>query len=192
MLPGIVKACYAMPDAHWGYGFPIGGVAAFDPDEGGVVSAGGVGFDISCGVRSLRTGLKRHHIEAVKTELADTLYHTIPAGVGSTGRIHLNTKEMDSMLKEGAQWALKRGYGRDEDLERTEEHGCMVGADPEQVKKLKMALAKGAQPEMCQVSMKIYDKPLAALLDGFIPTKHPVAVKRIADLQEAGYLYIKP
>jgi tRNA-splicing ligase RtcB len=133
MLPGIVKASYAMPDAHWGYGFPIGGVAAFDPDEGGVVSAGGVGFDISCGVRTLRTGLKRHHIEAVKKELADTLYDTIPAGVGSTGRIHLNTKEMNAMLKEGAQWALKRGYGREEDLERTEEHGCMAGADPGQV-----------------------------------------------------------
>lgn len=171
MLPGIVKACYAMPDAHWGYGFPIGGVAAFDPDEGGVVSAGGVGFDISCGVRSLRTGLKRHHIEAVKTELADTLYHTIPAGVGSTGRIHLNTKEMDSMLKEGAQWALKRGYGRDEDLERTEEHGCMVGADPEQVserakkrqKEEMGTLGSGNHYLEIQQVKEIYNEKIAAL-----------------------------
>src|SRR6185312_16708888 len=84
-LPGIPKAAYAMPDAHWGYGFPIGGVAAFDPDEGGVVSAGGVGFDISCGVRTLLTGLKRADIEPVKKSLADSLFRNIPAGVGSTG-----------------------------------------------------------------------------------------------------------
>src|SRR5437879_2385993 len=82
MLPGIVKASYAMPDAHWGYGFPIGGVAAFDPDEGGVVSAGGVGFDVSCGVRTLLTGLTRSDIEPVKRLLADTLFKRIPAGVG--------------------------------------------------------------------------------------------------------------
>jgi tRNA-splicing ligase RtcB len=133
MLPGIIKAAYAMPDAHWGYGFPIGGVAAFDPDEGGIVSAGGVGFDISCGVRTLHTGLKRQHIEAVKRELAEYLYVTIPAGVGSTGRLHLNSNEMDAMLRGGAQWALKHGYGRAEDLDRIEEHGCMAGADPAQV-----------------------------------------------------------
>jgi tRNA-splicing ligase RtcB len=83
-LPGIVTASYAMPDAHWGYGFPIGGVAAFDPAEGGVISAGGVGFDISCGVRSLHTGLKLADIEAVKSRLADALFDAIPAGVGST------------------------------------------------------------------------------------------------------------
>ena len=84
-LPGIVRAAYAMPDAHWGYGFPIGGVAAFDPDEGGVVSAGGVGFDISCGVRCLQTGLVRADIMRVQKELADMLYSHIPARVGSTG-----------------------------------------------------------------------------------------------------------
>src|SRR5262249_44174072 len=82
-LPGIQRASYAMPDAHWGYGFPIGGVAAFDPEEGGVVSAGGVGFDISCGVRTLLTGLKRSDLEPVKESLADSLYRTIPAGLGS-------------------------------------------------------------------------------------------------------------
>lgn len=133
MLPGIIKAAYAMPDAHWGYGFPIGGVAAFDPDEGGIISAGGVGFDISCGVRTLHTGLKRQHIEAVKRELAEYLFVTIPAGIGSTGRLHLNTHEMDAMLRGGAQWALKQGYGRAEDLDRIEEQGCMEGADPAQV-----------------------------------------------------------
>src|SRR5690606_36328203 len=86
-LPGIVRASYAMPDAHWGYGFPIGGVAAFDPDDGGVVSAGGVGFDISCGVRSLHIGLKREDVEPLKEQLANQLFRDVPAGVGSTGRI---------------------------------------------------------------------------------------------------------
>jgi tRNA-splicing ligase RtcB len=132
-LPGIVKASYAMPDAHWGYGFPIGGVAAFDPDEGGVVSAGGVGFDISCGVRCLRTGLKREDVMPVTKALADTLYRTVPAGVGSTGRIHLRDPEMEAMLQGGARWAVERGYGWAEDLECIEEQGCMAGAQPERV-----------------------------------------------------------
>jgi tRNA-splicing ligase RtcB len=132
-LPGIVQASYAMPDAHWGYGFPIGGVAAFDAAQGGVVSAGGVGFDISCGVRTLLTGLKREVVEAKKERLADGLYYTVPAGVGSTGGIHLNNKQMDAMLSGGARWAVEQGYGRAEDLVRTEEHGCMAGAKPGEV-----------------------------------------------------------
>lgn len=129
-LPGIQKASYAMPDAHWGYGFPIGGVAAFDPEEGGVISAGGVGFDISCGVRTLHTGLTRDDIEKVKEPLAHELSRKIPAGVGSRGRIHLDPQEMDDMLKGGAEWAVSRGYGTKQDLQRTEENGCMSGADP--------------------------------------------------------------
>jgi len=133
MLPGIVEASYAMPDAHWGYGFPIGGVAAFDPQEGGVVSAGGVGFDISCGVRTLHTGLALADIEAVKTKLADTLYARIPAGVGSTGQLRLSVQEMDEMLVGGARWAVGRGYGEAVDLELMEEGGCMARADPAQV-----------------------------------------------------------
>jgi tRNA-splicing ligase RtcB len=132
-LPGIVAASYAMPDAHWGYGFPIGGVAAFDPEEGGVVSAGGVGFDISCGVRTLHTGLEREAVMADQQALAEELYYRIPAGVGSTGRIHLSGREMDRMLTGGAAWAVEQGYGREEDLERIEEHGRMAGADPSQV-----------------------------------------------------------
>lgn len=131
-LPGIAKASYAMPDAHWGYGFPIGGVAAFDPDEG-VVSAGGVGFDISCGVRSLLTGLHRDDVEQVKKELVDELYTHVPAGVGSTGSIRLGSREMDDMLAGGAKWAVSKGYGTRADLEFIEEHGCMPGADPSQV-----------------------------------------------------------
>ena len=132
-LPGIVKAAYAMPDAHWGYGFPIGGVAAFDPDEGGVVSAGGVGFDISCGVRTLHTGLSVAEVMARQEQLAERLFQVIPAGVGSTGRIHLDDAEMDEMLAGGAAWAVARGWGRPEDLERIEEGGRMSGAKPEEV-----------------------------------------------------------
>jgi tRNA-splicing ligase RtcB len=133
MLPGIVKASYAMPDAHWGYGFPIGGVAAFDPEEGGVVSAGGVGFDISCGVRCLHTGLARGDILPIQRDLADALYYRVPAGLGSTGAIHLNTEEMEAMLAGGAKWAVERGWGLPEDLERIEERGQMQGAQPDAV-----------------------------------------------------------
>ena len=106
-LPGIVTASYAMPDAHWGYGFPIGGVAAFDAEDDGVVSAGGVGFDISCGVRTLRTGLKLADIEAHKARLADVLFARIPAGIGSTGSIRLDARSMEAMLKGGARWAVQ-------------------------------------------------------------------------------------
>jgi tRNA-splicing ligase RtcB len=132
-LPGIVKASYVMPDGHWGYGFPIGGVAAFDAEEGGVVSAGGVGFDISCGVRCLLTGLRVDDVEPLKEQLADALFARIPAGVGSTGRIHLNDAEMTAMLSGGARWAVHRGWGSREDLDRIEESGCMQGAEPEHV-----------------------------------------------------------
>jgi len=142
-LPGIVSASYAMPDAHWGYGFPIGGVAAFEPDHGGVISAGGVGFDISCGVRNLHTGLDFHDIMTVQKKLADALYRDIPAGVGSTGRIHLDSQAMDEMLSRGAQWAVDKGYGTSEDLERIEEYGCMKDAKPAQVS----ALAKKRQQD---------------------------------------------
>ena len=133
MLPGIQKASFAMPDAHWGYGFPIGGVAAFDPDQGGVVSAGGVGFDVSCGVRTLLTGLSAQEIEPIKEQLADTLFRAVPAGVGSTGTIHLNAEEMKAMLTGGAAWAVERGYGWREDLARIEEHGQMKHAKPGEV-----------------------------------------------------------
>ncbi len=132
-LPGIVDAAYAMPDAHWGYGFPIGGVAAFDPDEGGIISAGGVGFDISCGVRTLLTGLKRADLEPCKEELAHSLSRTIPAGLGSTGRIVLDEIEMDRMLVGGAGWAVEQGYGRAEDLDHIEEGGRISGASTDAV-----------------------------------------------------------
>ncbi len=169
MLPGIVAGAYAMPDAHWGYGFPIGGVAAFDPALGGVVSAGGVGFDISCGVRALVTGLKRSAIEPVKKTLADALYTTVPAGLGSTGQIALDAQEMDAMLKGGARWAVERGWGSADDLARIEEHGCAAGALPDAVsarakqrqRKEMGTLGSGNHYLEVQVVGQIFDQALA-------------------------------
>jgi len=133
MLPGIVRAAYAMPDAHWGYGFPIGGVAAFDPNLGGVISAGGVGFDISCGVRTHRTGLQRSEITDSQKDLADALYARIPVGIGSRGDISLGKPQMDAMLAGGAAWALEQGYGQSGDLEFIEDNGRTEHALPEHV-----------------------------------------------------------
>ncbi|WP_332821466.1 RtcB family protein [Pseudomonas sp.] len=132
-LPGIVEAAYAMPDAHWGYGFPIGGVAAFDAEAGGVVSAGGVGFDISCGVRLLHTGLVEQDIRGVQPALADALFRDIPAGVGSRGALRLGAAAMDAMLRGGARWAVEQGFGSPQDLALIEEQGCMAGAEPGEV-----------------------------------------------------------
>ncbi|MDI6756843.1 MAG: RtcB family protein [Endomicrobiia bacterium] len=129
-LPGIVGASLAMPDVHWGYGFPIGGVAAFDI-ESGVVSPGGVGYDINCGVRLLRTNLTRAEIKVAG--LIDELFRHIPSGVGSTGKITLSLSEVKQVLEKGAQWAVKRGFGSSEDIEHTEESGTMNGADPDAV-----------------------------------------------------------
>jgi tRNA-splicing ligase RtcB len=172
-LPGIVQASYAMPDAHWGYGFAIGGVAAFDADQGGVVSAGGVGFDISCGVRALHTGLRREAIEMQKERLAGALYAAIPAGVGSTGRIRLTDTEMDAMLTGGARWAVARGWGEPRDLERIEEHGCMAGADPTavsaQARKRQRnemgTLGSGNHYLEVQVVNRLFDRDTAAVFD---------------------------
>jgi tRNA-splicing ligase RtcB len=132
-LPGIVEAAYAMPDAHWGYGFPIGGVAAFDAEKDGIVCAGGVGFDISCGVRTLLTGVTRGDIEPVKLDLAESLFRQIPAGVGSRGKLDLDPAAMDAMLLGGARWAIDQGYGDAEDLDRVEENGVVPGALAEAV-----------------------------------------------------------
>lgn len=132
-LPGIVESSYAMPDAHWGYGFPIGGVAAFDPEAGGVISAGGVGFDISCGVRTMLTGLKRDEFMPLREKIADGLFRKVPSGVGSTGRIRLLGAEMDAMLTGGARWAVEQGYGVPADLDRIESRGCVPAADPAHV-----------------------------------------------------------
>ena len=132
-LPGIVKASLAMPDIHWGYGFPIGGVAATDIESGGVISPGGVGFDINCGVRLVRTNLKEADLKPKLKELVYALYNNIPAGVGSKGDIKVTAKEERKLLVEGSKWVVDHGYGRQEDLEYTEERGAINGADPDKV-----------------------------------------------------------
>jgi tRNA-splicing ligase RtcB len=128
-LPGIVGASLAMPDVHWGYGFPIGGVAALRRD-GGVVSPGGIGFDINCGVRLIRSGLTAGELSPWLGRLADALFAAVPSGLGASVGRRLTPAELDSVLLEGARWAVDRGNGWDNDLERTEEGGCLAGADP--------------------------------------------------------------
>lgn len=131
-LPGIIRASLAMPDAHLGYGFPIGGVAAFDLEKG-VISPGGVGYDINCSVRLLRTNLTRENIEKNKRRIVETLFEEIPAGVGKKGKLLLKDKELNEVLKKGAIWAVEEGYGKKEDYEHTEEGGCMNEANPDNV-----------------------------------------------------------
>jgi tRNA-splicing ligase RtcB len=132
-LPGIVGYSLAMPDIHWGYGFPIGGVAAVDAHEG-VISPGGVGYDINCGVRLVRTHLEFDFVEPRVERLADALFRKIPAGVGSEGAIPgLSIQELKEVVRDGARWALRNGYARERDLEHTEEGGRLAGADPEAV-----------------------------------------------------------
>ncbi|AQT68576.1 RNA-splicing ligase RtcB [Anaerohalosphaera lusitana] len=168
-LPGIVQASYAMPDAHWGYGFCIGGVAAFDPDKGGVVSAGGVGFDIACGVRTLHTNLTAEDIASVRKELAEALFRHIPAGVGSTGKVKLSMHSIDDVLTGGAKWAVEHGYGLTDDLRFIEENGCMPDADQSKVsdhaKKRQLeqvgTLGSGNHYLEVQVVDKIYDPKTA-------------------------------
>ncbi len=128
-LPGIIKASLAMPDMHWGYGFPIGGVAAFDW-ESGVISPGGVGYDINCGVRLAVTSLVEKDVRPKLENLVNALYRGIPSGVGSTGSIKLSVSEEKKVLKQGSRWALRQGLGEDSDIEHTEDSGCMPNADP--------------------------------------------------------------
>ena len=139
-LPGIIRNSLAMPDMHWGYGFPIGGVAAFDIDEG-IISPGGVGYDINCGCRLMRTELTLDEVKPKIQELVTALFHSIPSGVGSTGKIKTNQKEEKDVLVNGAKWAVQRGMGTEEDLMRTEDYGRMEGADPEMISE--RALTRG-------------------------------------------------
>lgn len=131
-LPGIVGRSMAMPDIHWGYGFPIGGVAAFDADEG-VLSPGGVGFDINCGVRLVRTDLTLADLEDHMHELVDTLFERVPSGMGSKAIVRLSQGDIKSVFTEGAAWAIAKGYGWKEDLDHMEHRGRMPDADPDEV-----------------------------------------------------------
>jgi tRNA-splicing ligase RtcB (3'-phosphate/5'-hydroxy nucleic acid ligase) len=131
-LPGIVGRSIGMPDIHWGYGFPIGGVAATRVEDG-VISPGGIGFDINCGVRLLRTDLMESDVRPKLKELVNALYHAVPSGVGAAGKIELASAQLDRVLERGARWAVENGYGWGSDLEACEERGEMKGANPDKV-----------------------------------------------------------
>ena len=131
-LPGIVGHAWCMPDGHWGYGFPIGGVAAFDPDDG-IISPGGIGFDINCGVRMIKTDLTADEILPKRNELIDTLFSNIPAGVGKSGSVSLSKNEFKNVLTDGASWCLKHGYAWESDIDHIEQRGKLPGADPSAV-----------------------------------------------------------
>lgn len=168
-LPGIVGAAMAMPDAHWGYGFPIGGVAAFDAEQNGVISAGGVGFDISCGIRCLRSNLNLADAAPLLQQLADRLFETIPAGVGVEGTLQFTPQQLDQVLAYGAHWAVKQGYGDTADLEFIEENGCVAGAQPDNVSTLAKQRQQGEMGTLgsgnhyleVQVVEHIYDQATA-------------------------------
>src|SRR5438094_940289 len=171
-LPGIVGHALAMPDIHWGYGFPIGGVAAVDAEKG-VITPGGIGFDVTCGVRLVRTGLEAAAIGPHLSRLADALFQAIPAGVGSKGAIpKLTLAEEKQLLARGARWAVARDFGRPSDLEATEDRGCFAAADPGAVSET--ALERG-RPQLgtlgsgnhfleVQEVAEIYDVAAAAAL----------------------------
>lgn len=170
-LPGIVKASLAMPDIHEGYGFPIGGVAAFD--ETGVVSPGGVGYDINCGVRVLRSNLRKEDIQDLMKELVNALFRNIPTGVGSHRKdLRLGFEEEKALLREGARWAVSEGYGNQRDLEHIEEGGCIQGADPYEVSDRAMergraqvgTLGSGNHFVEVDVISEVYDEKLARTL----------------------------
>ncbi len=169
-LPGLVGAAMTMPDAHWGYGFPIGGVAAFDAEAGGIVSAGGVGFDISCGIRCLRSDLTLSQLWPHAEALANQLFRDIPAGVGEEGDLKLSVSEIERVMLQGAHWAVGQGYGVAEDLEYVEERGRVPGAVPAHVSDLAKKRQRGEMGTLgsgnhyleVQVVDKIYDAAAAA------------------------------
>ena len=166
-MPGIVKNSLAMPDIHWGYGFPIGGVAAFEYDSG-VISPGGVGFDINCGVRLLTTPLKQSDL-AKKKEILDGLYDAVPVGVGARSSLHLSEKQLENMMTDGAVFAVEEGYGNKDDIIHCEEQGRMKEADPAHVSRKAKArgvpqcgtLGAGNHFLEIQVIEEIYDEEAA-------------------------------
>jgi tRNA-splicing ligase RtcB len=131
-LPGIVNYSFCMPDGHWGYGFPIGGVAAFDPERG-IISPGGIGFDVNCGMRLVRTNLSFEEVKPRLANLVDRLFERVPTGVGSTGFAGISRDEFRTVIEQGARWCVGRGCGTAEDLDVTEENGCIEGADASKV-----------------------------------------------------------
>lgn len=174
-LPGIVNYSMAMPDMHWGYGFPIGGVAATDPKRGGVISPGGVGFDINCGVRFIRSHFKEEEIRPVLRELVKTLFDDVPSGMGSKGGLSLTRNELKQVLKKGSSFALEREAATESDLEATEDYGCIAAANPDAVSQMAYergrhqigTLGSGNHFLEVQVIDKIFDEKVAQQLHLF-------------------------
>jgi len=179
-LPGIVKYALCMPDGHWGYGFPIGGVAAMDLEKGGI-SPGGIGFDINCGMRLVLTNLGFEEVEPRIRELVDRLFRRIPAGVGRGGFVEVSKDEFREVVERGAMWCVDHGYGWAEDLERTEEFGCIPGADVSKISDRSVArgykqigtLGSGNHYLEIQVAKpeNIYDRETARALGITIPNQ---------------------
>lgn len=207
-LPGIIKASFAMPDIHWGYGFPIGGVAAFDEKEG-VISPGGVGYDINCGVRLLRSNLVAHDVVKHVEKIIGSIYSNVPSGVGSEGKIRLERQELQKVLVEGSAWAVKKGYGYQEDLQFIEDGGQMAGANPDAVSK---EAVKRGTPQLgtlgagnhfleIQEVTEIYDEKIAGTFGLFVGQMvvlihtgsrglgHQVATDYIDVMQNAAKMY---
>src|SRR3990170_2420025 len=128
-LPGIQKYSIAMPDIHWGYGFPIGGVAAFDAEDG-VISPGGVGYDINCGVRLMRTSLTEEEVRPSLRDLVTDIFRRVPCGLGEGGKIKLSQEDYKQIISKGIKWAIDKGYGEKEDAQRVEDYGTFAGGDP--------------------------------------------------------------
>lgn len=169
-LPGIINYAYCMPDGHWGYGFPIGGMAAMDPEKG-VISPGGIGFDINCGMRLALTNLTYEEVSPRIHELVDALFYRIPSGVGSTGFVRMSKNEFLDVVEQGSLWCLQNGYAWKEDIELTEENGCFSGADPSKIsnKAIERGFDQigtlGSGNHYCEIQVvkpeNIYDKEIA-------------------------------
>ncbi|MDH7500114.1 MAG: RtcB family protein, partial [candidate division NC10 bacterium] len=181
-LPGIVKVSLAMPDIHAGYGLPIGGVVATDIEEG-VISPGGVGYDINCGVRLLRTQLSRKEIAPKVKELVNALFAQVPTGVGSKGKIRFSREDEKAVLRKGARWAIEAGYGQPEDLLHTEAGGCLEGADPEVISQKAYERGRPQQGTLgsgnhfleIQYVQEIYDEKVASAF-GLFPDQVTVMI----------------
>ncbi len=143
MLPGVVQPVLAMPDAHWGYGLPMGAVGAFDPAQGGIISSGMTGFDINCGINLIRSNIKAQELRGVLRKLVDEAFSAIPCGVGAKGRLRLEVDELKEVLRHGMRWALSKGYGVQADLDNTEEHGAIAGANPAKLSELALKRGRG-------------------------------------------------
>jgi tRNA-splicing ligase RtcB len=182
-LPGIVRAALCMPDGHWGYGFPIGGVAAFDP-EAGVISPGGIGFDINCGMRLIRTGLSEGEVRPRITELIGALFGAVPSGVGAKGFVRLTEESFRRVMVQGAGWCVAHGYGWPEDLERMEGQGCLPGADPTHVSA--RAVSRGIE-QLGTLGSGNHYLEIQIVREGGI---HDPAVGRVLGVEAPGQVFV--